>query len=56
MRHDTCLTCDAHFTAPYRHPMIEEAHCPECLTIVRECVMEQFANVGPCPAMKQEEV
>lgn len=56
MRHDTCLTCGKSFTAPHMHPAIESAWCPECVVIMRECVMEQYANVGPCPAMKLEEV
>lgn len=41
--------CGATFTAPYRHPMIEEAHCPACLVIVRQCAFERFVASGALP-------
>lgn len=57
MRTEQCLTCGETFTAPYRHPMIEEAWCTACLTILRECVIEQFALVvWPVAAIRSSEV
>ena len=58
MRTETCLTCGATFNAPHRHPMIEEAWCPECLVIVRECVVEYHGvpYFHRVTAMRPEEV
>ena len=30
-----CLTCDREFVVRPNHPMIEAAHCDECLAILR---------------------
>lgn len=58
LRTDTCLCCGDAFSAPYRHPMIEEAHCPECLVIVREMTILRFGVPRywrPC-AFRSDEV
>lgn len=58
LRADVCLTCGAVFTAPHRHPMIEEAWCPECHVIVREmCLLAWPAHLyWLTPALRADDV